>query len=87
MYQVAYFLTRNASMFPNKCAVAYKGQALTYLELNQAANRAANGLMALGLKKGDLPRTIRFAWLYPCLKKLLRQARPPSPERRKQTNE
>lgn len=53
MYQVAYFLTRNASMFPNKCAVAYKGQALTYLELNQAANRAANGLMALGLKKGD----------------------------------
>lgn len=53
MYQVAYFLTRNATMFPHKPAVIYNDKILTYKELNCASNRLANHFRSLGIKKGD----------------------------------
>ena len=60
MYQVGYFLTRNATMFPDRVAVISNDRQLTYAELNRAANRLANNLSKLGIKKGD-----RLAFLLP----------------------
>jgi len=53
MYQVAYFLTRNATMCPDKTAVVYNDKALSYSELNIAANKLANHFISIGIKKGD----------------------------------
>jgi acyl-CoA synthetase (AMP-forming)/AMP-acid ligase II len=44
----------HAKNYPNKVALKdYSGKALTYAELESRANRLANGLLALGLRKGD----------------------------------
>ncbi|NEP32738.1 amino acid adenylation domain-containing protein [Moorena sp. SIO3B2] len=39
---------------PNAVAVVYKGQQLTYLELNHEANQLAHYLQSLGVKPGEL---------------------------------
>jgi acyl-CoA synthetase (AMP-forming)/AMP-acid ligase II len=44
---------QNAMKFPNKTAVICGDTRLTYLELNNQANRLANALLNLGVKKGD----------------------------------
>lgn len=46
-------LRRSAERFPKKAAVLWEDQSLTYEELNLAANRLANALMAKGVKKGE----------------------------------
>jgi acyl-CoA synthetase (AMP-forming)/AMP-acid ligase II len=46
-------LTRSARWFSSRTAVVYKDVRLTYREFNERVNRLANGLVALGLKKGD----------------------------------
>lgn len=46
-------LRTNASKFPEKLAVKDDSRALTFKEFNERACRLANGLMRLGLKKGD----------------------------------
>ncbi len=43
----------NARKFPKKTAVREAGRSLTYPALNDRVNRVANGLVSLGLKKGD----------------------------------
>lgn len=53
MYEVSYFLTRNANSFPNKIALVFKDQTMSYQELNQRVNRLANHLLAMGVEKGD----------------------------------
>ncbi|MBL4758000.1 MAG: AMP-binding protein [Rhizobiales bacterium] len=45
-------LRRSAERFPNKPAVLWEGSELLYRDLNDAANRFANRLIGLGLKKG-----------------------------------
>ncbi|MFH1624679.1 MAG: long-chain-fatty-acid--CoA ligase [Pseudomonadota bacterium] len=39
--------------FPEKVAVIYKDKRVTYRELDSRANRIANGIADMGLKKGD----------------------------------
>lgn len=46
-------LRRSAERFPNKAAILWQGEALSYRELDRAANRLANSLIAQGVKKGD----------------------------------
>jgi len=48
-----YLITRGASYFPDRIAFVIDGQAITYRELNSRVNRLANGLLSLGLTKGD----------------------------------
>lgn len=43
----------NAKKFPKKLAVKDIKRALNYTELNERVNRLGNGLMDMGLKKGD----------------------------------
>jgi acyl-CoA synthetase (AMP-forming)/AMP-acid ligase II len=44
---------RNARNFAQKRAVVFEERALTFSELDQRANRLANSLVGLGIKKGD----------------------------------
>lgn len=59
MYQVGYFLTRNACCYPERTALVADGVELTYGALNAAANRLANAFSGLGVSKGD-----RVAYLF-----------------------
>ncbi|OPX33324.1 MAG: AMP-dependent synthetase, partial [Desulfobacteraceae bacterium 4484_190.1] len=38
---------------PGKAAIIYDDEAITYKQINDGANRAANYLQQMGLKKGD----------------------------------
>jgi len=54
-------LTLTAGKFPHKTAVInYGGPSLTFSQLNERANRLANALSRLGVRKGD-----RVAYLFP----------------------
>ena len=44
---------RSALHWPDKAAVLYRGQALTYRQLEEQSNRLAHALQALGLQRGD----------------------------------
>lgn len=46
-------LRRNAYRYPVKIAIKDSTRTTTYLELNERVNRLANGLLAMGLKRGD----------------------------------
>jgi len=53
-------LELNALKYPNKTAVVCGDQRVTYRELNERANRAANALLGMGLKKGDKVTILAF---------------------------
>ncbi|MGD8415733.1 MAG: long-chain-acyl-CoA synthetase [Pseudomonadales bacterium] len=44
---------RNAEAYPERTAIIFEGQRLTWSEFNALANRIANTLAARGLKRGD----------------------------------
>jgi acyl-CoA synthetase (AMP-forming)/AMP-acid ligase II len=46
-------LTRSAKWFSERTAVVFQDVRLTYREFNERVNRLANGLISLGLEKGD----------------------------------
>jgi len=46
-------LRRNAANFPQKAAARDRFREITYGELNDRVNRLANGLLSLGIRKGD----------------------------------
>lgn len=48
-----YLLTRSAHYFGQRTAFVIDGEAISYRELNRRVNKLANGLLSLGLKKGD----------------------------------
>jgi long-chain acyl-CoA synthetase len=47
------FLQNSAERFPGKVALICDGQRLTYAQVEEQANRAANGLLALGVQRGE----------------------------------
>jgi len=50
---IAQHVERARRSFPDKIALIFEGKTFTYKELNQLANRIANGLCGLGVKRGD----------------------------------
>src|SRR3954470_1372665 len=46
-------LTASAARVPERTAIRFFGRSITYRELDDAANRFANALIALGIKNGD----------------------------------
>jgi long-chain acyl-CoA synthetase len=61
---VQHFLENSADGLPAKTALICEGQRLTYAEVEAMANRIANALTALGVKRGDrvgifLPNSIK----------------------------
>lgn len=57
------FLQRSAARTPDKEAIIFREQRLTYADLEQRANRLAHGLIALGVTRGD--RVIIWHWNAP----------------------
>ncbi|MDY7077076.1 MAG: AMP-binding protein [Chloroflexota bacterium] len=47
------FLQNNAERFPDKEALICDNQRLTYAQVEEQANRVANGLLELGVQRGD----------------------------------
>ncbi len=47
------FLQNSAEQFPNKVALVCDERRLTFAEIEDQANRVANGLLALGVERGD----------------------------------
>lgn len=47
------FVARSALYWPDKAAVLYRDQILTYRQLEEQSNRLAHALQALGLQRGD----------------------------------
>jgi long-chain acyl-CoA synthetase len=50
---VNHFLQDSVDRFPNKTALICDGQRLTYAQIEEQANRMANGLLALGVQRRD----------------------------------
>jgi acyl-CoA synthetase (AMP-forming)/AMP-acid ligase II len=51
-------LRRHAAYRPQQCALVYEGARFTFAEYDRRVNRLANGLLALGLQKGDKVATL-----------------------------
>jgi acyl-CoA synthetase (AMP-forming)/AMP-acid ligase II len=51
--RIGNIVSRNANRVPEKTAIVFKGEKITYRELNNRINRFGNSLMELGVKKGD----------------------------------
>ena len=50
---VSQFLEHNAERFPHKVALVCDSRRLTYAQIEEQANRVANGLLTLGVARGD----------------------------------
>ncbi|MEB3282793.1 MAG: long-chain fatty acid--CoA ligase [Lyngbya sp.] len=66
---IAHHIERAAKLFPHKTALIFEGKSYTYEQLNQMANRTANGLQDLGINRGDrialfLPNIPEFVIAY-----------------------
>jgi len=53
MYTLGDIPRKSAILFPNNTATVFEGTRLTYRQLNERVNRLANGLIGLGVGKGD----------------------------------
>ena len=66
---VAQSVRRARSFFPDRAAILFEGRSLSYRELDEASDRAANLLRSLGIARGDrialyLPNVPEFAVVY-----------------------
>ncbi|MEM7330650.1 MAG: amino acid adenylation domain-containing protein [Chloroflexota bacterium] len=52
-YLLPHLLTESAERFPDKDAIRFQGNAMTYTELDQQTNQIACALQMAGVKKGD----------------------------------
>ncbi|MEH2042168.1 class I adenylate-forming enzyme family protein [Nostoc sp.] len=50
---IAHHIERGFQLYPDKIALIFEENSFTYKQLNQLANRLANSLSGLGIKKGD----------------------------------
>ena len=46
-------VTKAVKHYGDRTAIAFQGKGLSYLQINDRVNRLANGLLALGVRKGD----------------------------------
>lgn len=46
-------LQKTVKKWPNRTAIRFKGESITYRELSEKVNRLTKGLKAIGIKKGD----------------------------------
>ena len=50
---IAHHVERGQLLFPDKIALIFENKSFTYKQLDKLANRVANALGGLGIKKGD----------------------------------
>jgi len=66
---ITHHIERGSQLFPDQTALIFEAKTYSYRELNQLANRMANGLQELGVEKGDrvalfLPNIPEFVVAY-----------------------
>ena len=66
---VAQHVAHGAQFFPDRAALLFEGEMLSYHQLHVESNRAANGFAGLGIQRGDrvaiwLPNTSAFVIAY-----------------------
>ena len=52
-YLLPHLLTESAARFPDKDAIRFQGNAMSYIDLDQQTNQIACALQMAGVKKGD----------------------------------
>ncbi|OGO23641.1 MAG: hypothetical protein A2144_01410 [Chloroflexi bacterium RBG_16_50_9] len=62
-FLIHHLLSESAGKYPDRKAVIYKGESITYRELEQSSNQLANTLNEIGVGRGDrvgiyMPKTI-----------------------------
>ncbi len=72
---IAQNIERGRRIFPRKTALIFECECFSYEELDEKANRVANGLQSLGIQKGDrvalyLPNIPEFIFAYFGIQKL-----------------
>jgi len=72
---LAQFIENSASKYPDKIAVQFEGEEVTFKELNAKCNCLANGLRDLGLGAGDrcmvmMPNSVKSILVYYAIAKL-----------------
>lgn len=72
---LAHYLENSARNYPDKIALRFEGQEVTFQELDIACNRLAHGLSDLGLAPGDccivmMPNSIQQVTVYYALAKM-----------------
>ena len=50
---IAWWVQRWSDLHPNKPAIIFEGESISYLQLNRRANRTACWLQSMGIEKGD----------------------------------
>jgi fatty-acyl-CoA synthase len=50
---IAWWVQRWSDLHPNKPAIIFEDEKITYLELHRRANRTASWLQSVGIEKGD----------------------------------
>ena len=65
-YSIADWLRRSARYFSGKICLIVDEESTSYGELDQHVNRLANGLIDMGISKGD-----KVAFLYPNCRQLV----------------
>ena len=53
LIRAGHMLSWPAERYPDKIAITYQGQHMTFREVDRRVNRLAHGLLALGLQRGD----------------------------------
>ena len=72
---LAQYLENSARNYPNKVAIRFEGEEITFQGLNTACNRMAQGLSEAGLAPGDrclvmMPNSIHQITVYYALAKI-----------------
>ncbi|WP_414588597.1 class I adenylate-forming enzyme family protein [Scytonema sp. PCC 10023] len=72
---IAHSLERARQLFPTKTALIFEGKSFSYKDLDSMANRIANGLHGLGVRRGDrvalfLPNIPEFVISYLGIQKI-----------------
>ena len=52
-YLLPHLLTESTQRFPEREAIRFKGEGLTYTELDEVTNQVARSLQSVGVKRGD----------------------------------
>ena len=53
MLNLSLILEESAKQYPAKIAFSFKDESFSYTQINEAANKVANGLQSIGIKAGD----------------------------------
>jgi acyl-CoA synthetase (AMP-forming)/AMP-acid ligase II len=52
-YLLHHLLSESATKYPDREAIVFKDDKITYAELEREGNKLANGLLGIGIERGE----------------------------------